>query len=118
MRGELQGFTKREENGRYIVSMPLRSNSNTHRHSKKHTICRFLNMERKLEKNSELKADYTHFMNEYINLGHMKQAATLPTSEKTPEYYQPHHPVFKISRTTTKLRVVFNASAKTNCIFE
>lgn len=50
----------------------------------KKDISRFLNIERKLERNTELKAYYTHFMNECINFGHMKQTDTLPASEKTP----------------------------------
>lgn len=47
-------------------------------------------------------------MDEYQSLGHMK-----PVSEKSDAYYIPHHPVFKQTSTTTKLRVVFDASRKT-----
>ena len=50
------------------------------------------------------------FMQEYERLGHM----TLDkNSEKMtcPEYFMPHHGVFRESSLTTKLRVVFDASA-------
>ncbi|XP_044580471.1 uncharacterized protein LOC123262367 [Cotesia glomerata] len=49
-------------------------------------------------------------MNEYINLGHMVHVP----DDSGPGYYMPHHPIIKTSSTTTKVRVVFDASAKTD----
>lgn len=49
-------------------------------------------------------------MNEYIELGHMK---LVKRDTSAMRYYLPHHCVFKES-TTTKLRVVFNASQTTS----
>lgn len=49
-------------------------------------------------------------MNEYILLGHMEEVTYDPNILT---YHMPHHCVFKES-TTTKLRVIFNASQKTD----
>ena len=49
-------------------------------------------------------------MREYVDLGHM-HLAPHPTPEAE-TYYIPHHPVFKKDSTTSKLRVAFDASAK------
>jgi len=46
-------------------------------------------------------------MKEYIDLGHMVE------SKREGKYYLPHQAVLRDSSLTTKLRVVFDASAKT-----
>lgn len=48
-------------------------------------------------------------MREYLELGHMTKIDTYTS----PYYFLPHHGVFRENSTTTKLRVVFDASAKT-----
>ncbi|XP_055543128.1 uncharacterized protein LOC129728701 [Wyeomyia smithii] len=55
---------------------------------------------------------YCNFIQEYIDLGYAK---ILKTDEIGIDgaYYMPHYGVFKPDSSSTKLRVVFNASAKT-----
>jgi Pao retrotransposon peptidase/Family of unknown function (DUF5641)/Integrase zinc binding domain len=53
--------------------------------------------------------EYHKFMQEYLDLGHM-----VPYYGKEEGYYMPHHAVVKEQSTTTKVRVVFDASAKTS----
>lgn len=72
---------------------------------------RFLNLEKKLSKHPDIKNQYTIFMNEYINLNHMSLLTTIPKDVKV--NFLPHHCVHKEDSTTTKLRVVFDGSAKT-----
>lgn len=57
------------------------------------------------------KEDYSAFLEEYQQLGHMEK---ITQSSNTMSYYIPNHLVFKPSSTTTKMRVVFDASCKTD----
>lgn len=101
--------TKRSEDGKYIVSMPLKDNINELGDSRKNALAQLLHQERRFDKYPQLKNRYIDFINEYISMGHM-----VLCTEAKPErvYYLPHHAVFKQS-TTTKLRVVFDTSRKT-----
>ncbi|XP_062558087.1 uncharacterized protein LOC134222963 [Armigeres subalbatus] len=74
---------------------------------------RFISMERRLDANLQLKAMYTAFMHEYVQMGHMKEVQA-DDEDSTPEYFIPHHCVLKPDSTTTKLRVVFDASCPTD----
>ncbi|GFX39774.1 DUF1758 domain-containing protein [Trichonephila clavipes] len=58
---------------------------------------------------------YKEFMNEYELLGHMEEIKN-ETLDKI-NYYIPHHSVYKPEKTSTLLRVVFDASAKTTSGF-
>lgn len=60
-----------------------------------------------------MKPAYVDFMNEYIALGHMKPIDKHEFSTREPNFI-PHHAVYKESSTTTKTRVVFDASCATS----
>lgn len=103
--------TQRLNGGRYEVRLPWKDEMEKKiGASKPMAIAQFKSLERKLEKHEQLAKAYKDFMSEYIELGHMK----LSTSNVTPECYLPHHGVQRAESTTTKYRVVFNASAKTS----
>ncbi|XP_058449212.1 uncharacterized protein LOC131429180 [Malaya genurostris] len=87
--------------------------------SKDAAIRRFQHLERRLTKDSELKKQYCEFMQEYLDLEHMKLIGSVDglREEQKPVCYLPHHPVFKESSSTTKVRVVFDGSAKTSTNF-
>lgn len=102
---------KRNQEGRYIVKMPIRDGFVDLGDSYEAARKRFLSLERRLVRNPELYTEYAKFMNEYLSLKHMKYLET-PESTSNDVYYIPHHCVLKPSSTTTKLRVVFDASMK------
>lgn len=103
---------RRNGDGRFIVSIPFKESLELLGESRETALKRFNQLEKKLNANIELKEQYVSFMNEYIQLGHM----SLIENEKCdlPVYYIPHHSVTKEDSLTTKLRVVFDASCKTN----
>ncbi|KZC14872.1 hypothetical protein WN55_07552 [Dufourea novaeangliae] len=71
---------------------------------------RFLALERQLDRNTEIMEQYSQFLKEYQELGHMT-----PTNTHLRDgYFLPHHAVTKAESLTTKIRVVFDASAKSN----
>jgi hypothetical protein len=56
------------------------------------------------------KNEYSKFIQEYLQLNHMQLIKTTPKNDAV---YLPHHAVVKESSSTTRLRVVFDGSAKT-----
>ncbi|XP_055714979.1 uncharacterized protein LOC129809188 [Phlebotomus papatasi] len=99
----------RDESGRFTVSLPFRKSPTMLGNSKDRAMSRFFSVERRMEKDEILNEEYHKFMKEYIELGHMSEA-----NDNKGQYYLPHHAVFKPSSTTTKTRVVFDASCKTS----
>ncbi|XP_043498687.1 uncharacterized protein LOC122521991 [Polistes fuscatus] len=100
--------TKRDETGRYIVRLPFREEGHDYSESRHIALRRFHSLWRKLNTNPELRNEYERTMREYITLGHMSLIGDDPIGG----CYLPHHAVIKSTSTTTKVRVVFDASAK------
>ncbi|KAH1028378.1 hypothetical protein HUJ05_001735, partial [Dendroctonus ponderosae] len=63
--------TTQRPDGHFVVQLPFRHSESYLGHSKKIAIKRFLNLERKLNRNPLLKSDYSKFLEEYEALGHM-----------------------------------------------
>ncbi|XP_065087291.1 uncharacterized protein LOC135709030 [Ochlerotatus camptorhynchus] len=107
----------RDSSGRYQVRLPRHPEFNTMiGESKAAAIRRFRATEARLEREPDLKKEYHKFMEEYLSLGHMRLVPEDKIDDKN-SYYLPHHPIVKESSTTTKVRVVFDGSAKTSTGF-
>lgn len=78
--------------------------------SKEIALKRFLALERKFAKQPEFKNEYVKFIREYIQLGHMKRVTEHNRNKL--KIVLPHHAVTNESSTTTKTRVVFDASSQ------
>jgi hypothetical protein len=61
----------RDHTGSLIVRLPCLPNHSPLGDSYKNAEQRFLQLEKKLSKNSQLREDYTNFIREYLELGHM-----------------------------------------------
>ncbi|XP_055622276.1 uncharacterized protein LOC129765864 [Toxorhynchites rutilus septentrionalis] len=109
-----QSTVARTAEGRYMVRLPRKPDFDAMMGESRASALRRCEMlERRLERNSTLKEEYHKFLQDYLSLGHMRLVE--PGSKVTgAAYYLPHHPVLKESSTTTKLRVVFDGSAKTS----
>lgn len=105
-----QKTTKRNEDGRFVVTMPTRRNFYELKSNRGLAYKRFVANEYKLLKEPVKYDLYREFMDEFLKLGHMKEIQD-DVSIGT-HTYLPHHAVLKLGSTTTKLRVVFNASQK------
>jgi hypothetical protein len=100
----------RDEHGRFVLKLPLKPEVSDLGDTFNMATCRFLSVERRLHKDEALKEAYIAFMEEYRKAGHMVEV--IEDMKPNRLFYLPHHPVFKESSLTTKLRVVFDASAK------
>ncbi|XKL65471.1 hypothetical protein PGB90_008891 [Kerria lacca] len=103
--------TIRDETGRFIVRLPFKLPKEGLGHSKIQAKKRFYHLERKFTKNENFRRRYVEGMRDYIIQGHIKEVVENPNELS---YYIPHHAVFKETSTSTKLRIVFDASMKTS----
>ncbi|XP_046397407.1 uncharacterized protein LOC124164220 [Ischnura elegans] len=103
---------RRDERGRYVVRLPLQHSLTTFGNTKRHAEDLFHKLEKRFEKDKKLKQNYSIRRNEYLELDLLEPCSNQICSDLIPANYLPHHPVFKDSSTTTKLRVVFDGSAK------
>ncbi|XP_033150744.1 uncharacterized protein LOC108603731 isoform X1 [Drosophila busckii] len=99
----------RLKSGQYSVHLPAKTSFEMLGDSYDRAVRRFKSLESKLSKNSTLKSQYMAFIKEYLDLGHMSQSSR---QHSLPQFYLPHHCVQKLDSSTTKLRVVFDGSAK------
>ncbi|XP_036142150.1 uncharacterized protein LOC118645380 [Monomorium pharaonis] len=105
--------TERTSDGRFIVKLPFREDVLPIGNNREIALKRFNRLERTLMGNTAIRDRYTKFMREYEELEHMSVVDNSSNDFKT-IVYLPHHGVLKESSSTTKLRVVFDASAKNN----
>lgn len=115
---------KRELNGRYVVRLPFKDieTNGIFGRSRDLAIRRLIHLEKRFERDPKLKIEYAKTVNEYLTLGHMIPSTSDENQNSIHGLastlykcnYMPHHAVIKESSTTTRLRVVFDASQKTS----
>ena len=101
----------RLDNGRFQVRLPFRDNKEQLGESRTMAVKRLLSLEKRFVKYPKQKTQYVEFMNEYVIMNHMAEVVPHHESEC---FYLPHHFVLKDNSSTTKLRVVFDGSAKSS----
>ncbi|XP_065085126.1 uncharacterized protein LOC135707260 [Ochlerotatus camptorhynchus] len=109
-----QRGVQRGPEGRYTVPLPKNEDVLPNLgESRDIAFRRLLGTERRLARDANLREQYIGFMDEYLKLGHMRKVEET-TEGPVKRCYLPHHPVVKEASTTTKVRVVFDASCKTS----
>lgn len=103
---------QRGKDGRFTVKLPFRRDPGELGESRDNALRRFHRLERKLEQQPEIRQQYIQFMKEYLELGYMSLLTGIE-GEASKAHYIPHHAVVTRSNDRLKLRVVFDASAKT-----
>ena len=95
------------------MPLPMKEGVSSLGESKSNVVRRFKALEQSLKSKSPFE-DFAKALNEYFEMEH---AEPVPSSELRKPcdqvYYLPMHTVRKESSSTSKIRVVFNASAKT-----
>ena len=98
---------------RYVVTLPKKQNPPQLGDSRRQALVRYKANERSLQNKGTFDA-FQAVVKEYFTLGHARIVTPSELSSSASDcYYLPMHGVTKESSSTTKLRVVFDASAKT-----
>jgi len=105
-------INRRLQTGRYEVKLPLSDSADKLCDSYHTAKAKFLALEQRLLKQPQPKKDYSEFLEEYVQLGHMTQLDEAEVKKECRNIYMPHHGILKETSSTTKLRVVFNGSEK------
>lgn len=102
----------RNTSGRFSVKLPFctKPQLGNSYHS---AIRRFQQLENRLMNQPQIQSEYSKFLKEYLDLGHMSPIPQEDWQSHT-AYYLPHHCIQKLGSTTTRYRVVFDASARTS----
>ena len=104
----------RSSEGRFVVPLPRNPSAKSVGESRSQAVRRFLSLERTLTAKGRFK-ELDDVMQEYLHLGHTEPIPTTDLEEPVKEtFYLPMHAVHKATSTTTKVRAVFDASAKSS----
>ncbi|XP_055936622.1 uncharacterized protein LOC129966232 [Argiope bruennichi] len=98
---------KRNEDKRYEVCLPWKSGCPELESNKELATKRLMSTTKTLIRSGHL-SEYDDVFNEWIREGIIE----IVNKDKNKGHYLPHHPVIKTGDTTTKIRPVFDASAK------
>ncbi|KAF2889157.1 hypothetical protein ILUMI_17016 [Ignelater luminosus] len=104
--------TIRDDSGRFIVKLPIKNDKLDIGDTRETALKRFFSLERNLRKDPQKKRKYLKFISEYRELNHMELMTQLPSDSQS--VYLSHHAVVNENSTTSRLRVVFDASAKSS----
>lgn len=106
--------TRRDCNGRYVVSLPLKNDTSELGDSLRSAEYRYLSLERKLLLNPSVKEEYDKVFVDYLQKNYLRPVGTISEVDSgNDQYVIPHHAVVRTDKSTTKLRVVLNASNAT-----
>ncbi|XP_018368502.1 PREDICTED: uncharacterized protein LOC108764661 [Trachymyrmex cornetzi] len=101
---------QRNIEGRFVVGLPQREDIEL-AESYSTAVKRLYALENRFARQPELKLEYIQFMEKYETLGHMSRVEENTSKSGQDIYYIPHHLVVRSNVLTSKLRVVFDASA-------
>ena len=105
--------TTRDKTGRFYVDLPFKLNPENLGNSYETAKKRYFSLERKFNKSLDLRKRYNEVMRDYLAKGFISLVP--PHQDSTQSgFYLPHWPVIRDDKVTTKLRVVLDASAKTD----
>ena len=105
---------KRQEDGRYIVELPRKTDALSLGCSRDQAQRRHFQNQKSLTRKGKW-SEFAEAINDYAIRGHSEKVPSADLLKpESDSYYLPTHGVAKESSTTTKLRVVFDASECTS----
>lgn len=99
---------------RYQVGLPWKDNHPPLPDNFELCYKRLTGLLRRLKQNPPLLAKYNAVIKDQLDRGIVEMVADPPSSECERVHYLPHHPVVRQDKTTSKLRIVYDASARGN----
>jgi hypothetical protein len=102
--------TLNRENGRYSVTWPWKGNSEELPENRGLACGRLRSLVKRIQKETDLMERYDTVIKDQVEKGIIEKVER--NSYSGSKHYIPHHVVITADKTTTKLRVVYDASAK------
>ncbi|KAI5720304.1 hypothetical protein M8J77_004768 [Diaphorina citri] len=106
-----QSTVSRDVSGRYSIAMPFQHDPSNLGNSYFGAERRFYSLERKLHANPSLLLDYSSIIQSYLDKGFV---SLVDNDNHATGYYVPHHVVVKQESLSTKNRIVFDYSFKSD----
>lgn len=103
--------TRDPVSGTYTVALPFKEDIYTLGDSFETAYRRFMCLERRLQASPKLRTAYDDVIRDYIAKDYVSLAPPRDSHDPLPVYIIPHHGVVREDKTTTKLRIVLDASA-------
>ena len=98
------------ENHMYRVGVPWKTTNTTLPNNYDMALRRLENTEKRLKKSVDVAQAYSQCIDQYIEKGYVTKVQE--PEQSTPQWYLPHFPVLRPDKDTTKVRIVFDASAR------
>ena len=109
----LESIHFNENEGRYEVGLPWKEGLVPASNEYELCVTRLRQLHSRLKKNKELLRDYDNVIKDQVKSG-IIEAVPEHNYDQAPMHFLPHHGVIRSNRETTKLRVVFDGSAKSD----
>ena len=105
---------RRDKSGRFIVPLPKKPDARPLGESRSLAVQRLHSLERSLRCKNQFQ-EFSGVVEEYLEMGHAEPVPETDLEKpRTEVFYLPMQAVVKESSTTTKIRAVFDASAKSS----
>ncbi|MCG8034838.1 MAG: DUF1759 domain-containing protein, partial [Candidatus Thiodiazotropha taylori] len=98
------------ENQMYRVGIPWKSNARVLPDNYEMALSRLENTEKRLKRSPEVATTYQKCIEQYIEKGYVTKVKD--HDRALSKWYLPHFPIIRPDKDTTKVRIVFDASAK------
>ena len=106
---------KVSNDGRYSIAVPWKEQRPELPNDRQGAEFRLCSTERNLKKKEFVEKEYQKTIKTYVEKGYLRK---VPENEAPPPevWYLPYFPIVRMSKSTTKVRIVFDCSAKCNGI--